>query len=140
MNNQSCYAYVLLALGIPATALATEKEMQAFAASQYTYCDAKVLSAIWKESVGDAKSMIGRKIGWGDQQTLNGVLRQARREARAHPERGCDFWEAGFNYQDAEVLARIWKLSVEESKAFVQEKILDGNELLVRQLLAQHGR
>ncbi|WP_291994396.1 hypothetical protein [Candidatus Accumulibacter sp. ACC003] len=140
MKKHSPYACALLALGIPATALATDKEIEVFAASQYTYCDAKMLSGMWKESVWESKSMIGRKIGWGDQQTLNSALRKARGEARTHPKRSCDFWEAGLNYQDAEVLAGVWKLSIDESKAFVQEKILAGDELLVRQILAENGR
>lgn len=38
------------------------------------------------------------------------------------------------------MLARIWKLSVEESKAFVEEKILYGDESLVREILAENGR
>jgi hypothetical protein len=114
------------------------QDMTAFFASSYTYCDAKVLSSHWASSVDDAKALIGRKIGWGNADIVKSELQSARAEAQKDPKRACTFWDAGFQYSDAEKLAKIWKTSVDAAKATVQQKILtDGGENRVRALLGQ---
>jgi hypothetical protein len=111
--------------------------MKAYAHSKYTYCDAKILSSFWQQSVEESKARIGRKIGWGGENItiLNQMLTDARTQAKQHRERRCQFLEAGFVYEDAKKLAGLWKMSVDQAKANVENKILDGNEAQVRKLL-----
>jgi hypothetical protein len=140
VKHQLLYTSALLALGTPAISGATQAEMDAYGTSKYTYCDAKILSSLWHQSISESKERIGRKVNWGDHGVLKDMINQAQGEARAHPERRCAFEETPFTYNDARTLARIWNLSVGEAKVFVEEKILSGNESLVSQLLAQDRR
>ena len=46
-----------------APAMAAKDPIELYTRSSYTYCDAKVLAAHWGQSVWDAKTRIGKKIG-----------------------------------------------------------------------------
>jgi hypothetical protein len=140
VKHQLICASALLALGTPVISGATQAEMDAYGTSKYTYCDAKILSSLWNQSISESKERIGRKVNWGDYGVLKDMINQAQDEARAYPERRCAFEETPFTYNDARTLARIWNISVDEAKVFVEEKILSGYEPLVSQLLAQDRR
>lgn len=110
----------------------------AFANSDYSYCDAKVLGALWGQSVGDAKLAIGAKIAAQATDVLDGVLGQAFSAAAAQG-RVCSFNETNFTYEDAAVLARVWGLaSADAAKTEVENKLqVNGlvGERIVRELL-----
>src|SRR4051812_43362270 len=109
----------LLALGLPATALGDQAELNRFFDSKYTYCDAKMLSGLWNSSLEDSKARIGRKIGWKNLDVINDMLKEARGVAEKNPNNRCSFHEAGFTYQDAEKLSKVWHKSIGESKTMV---------------------
>lgn len=140
MNHKLLSLSALFALGVPETAIADPTEKRKFLKSKYTYCDAKVLSFLWRQSIDESKSRIGRKIGWGDQKILNDMLNRARVNAQKVPKARCKFHEAGYTYEDAEKLSRIWRRSVGDSKSLVEQKILGGGEYVVRKLLARPGK
>ena len=128
---------MVLALAWPALAHAEspQQEWDRYAASRYRYCDAKILSAHWRQSVEEAKYRIGRKIGWGDTRILSGMMATAREEAVLDPSRACTYDETGYSYKDAVKLAREWGVSPLEAKSMVENKVMRGWDNDVRVLL-----
>lgn len=140
MNNKLLSLSALLALGVPELAHADPAGKRKFLTSKYTYCDAKMLSFLWRQSLDESKARIGRKIGWGDENILTDMLYRARLNAQKVPKARCNFHEAGYTYQDAQKLSQIWRRSIGESKSIVEQKILGGGELVVRELLGRPKR
>jgi len=131
----------VLALSIPSVASAdraapppdpTETFLQQ---SKYTYCDAKLLSTLWKQSMSDAKARVGTKLQAGKpgEKFLDTELANARKNTAAR----CSYDEAGFTFDDVQKLARLWKKTVSEAKALVAAKVTAGNAQAVRAQLKQ---
>ena len=140
-NELTTALTMLLALGVPdvATAQGTKRELDQFFASNYQYCDAKVLGAMWKNSITESKARIGRKIGWGDIGILNDMLNTARGQADRDRRRACTFDEAGYSYDDAVKLARVWKISVWDAKVGIESLVVRGQDSEVRRLLGRRN-
>lgn len=136
MNYRQRLIWATLAMGGPGAVLA-EKGIDAFVASKYTYCDAKILSALWKESIEEAKASIGDKLAAGQAAAVESELGEAREAALKDASRRCSFDETGFTFEDAEKLAKLWNLSIEESKTMVEEKVLAGAEDVIRETLGE---
>ena len=116
-----------------APAMAAKDPIELYTRSSYTYCDAKVLAAHWGQSVWDAKTRIGKKIGWGDEQSVLRPMReQAGIEAARDATRRCEFYETEFSYEDAEKLSRAWNTSIEEAKASLALKASVQGEAAVK--------
>lgn len=111
---------------------ANNDEIQRYADSDYTYCDAKVLAAFWGEDVWSAKARIGRKIGWGDDRFLAQMRSQAGVQSMSNPATQCQFYETMYSYKDAENLSKAWKISVSEAKATLARKASVNGEEAVR--------
>ncbi len=129
---------VVIALGLPGVAAAQPKKgpdpVSAFLQQdKYTYCDVKILSALWKVSIEDAKANVGRKLH--DEKYLTTQLANARAAAKKIPTARCTFGDAGFGYPDAEKLAKLWKKTPGQAKAMAEDKILAGGEHALRELL-----
>ena len=73
--------------------------MKAYSESNYSFCDANVLAQFWGVDTQDAKLRLGRKILWGDHQTIGEILGQA------YSRFGC---QQGFNFEDAPRVAELW--------------------------------
>lgn len=130
-------ALVGFALSQPAFAADGQTEMSAFFSSSYDYCDAKLLAAYWGHDVGEAKARIGRKIGWGDQAILEGMIASAKERARTNQSPTCNIYEAGYTYEDAALIAKLWGMTVEAAKATIESKVLWGNEAYLQSELAR---
>jgi hypothetical protein len=118
-----------------------DQAIAAFAASGYTYCDAVVLASRWHQQPLDVKATIGRKVSGGSGDVVKTELARARTDAQKDPSRRCPFYETGLEYGDAQKLAQLWKTSVDNAKALVEQKILtDGGEQRVHALLGQPAR
>lgn len=128
----------VLALGLPAAGHA-DPVSTFLRQDRYTYCDVKMLSALWKQSIGDAKATVGLKIENRAEAYLQAELRSARANAQQRPAARCSFHDAGFTYDDATRLARVWGNTAGEAKALVEQKILGGAERYVRSLLAKQA-
>jgi len=132
---------VLLALCVLITPLfappaQASDELDRFFASDFTWCDAKVLAAHWGQDVSEAKARIGRKIGWGDVDSVLRPMRtQAGIEAAGDPSRQCQFWETTFSASDAQLLASAWNMSRAEAKAALARKASVVGEAAVRREL-----
>jgi hypothetical protein len=111
------------------------RDVDAFAAAGYGYNDAVQLAAIWhtRANVGFVKAEGGRLLLAG--QTL---------PIRPHPDppdmvpsdHDADaqqkFWAAGYDADDAEKLARLWHVSLDDAKVKGGEKLLAGDVLPIR--------
>lgn len=127
-------SYVRQLAGKPATA--ADRELNAFLKqSKYTYCDAKMISGMWKQSVVEGKTLIGAKLISKNTRALTKAVTSARANAKKNPEARCSFDEAGFGYDDVMKLAGVWKKEVSETKARIDEMILNGQEAQVRATL-----
>lgn len=121
---------LLQSLGMP-SALA-DADWDRYAASGYVYCDAVILSAHWGESVDEAKATIGRKLGWGNADIVASDLDEARDAGER-----CAFFDTGFVYEDAEALAAMWGVGVDDAKAALAEKVSTGYAELANEVVAQ---
>ncbi|MEZ4316428.1 MAG: hypothetical protein R3F61_02940 [Myxococcota bacterium] len=122
-----------LALTLGASsAWATDALTQRFLSSDYTLCDALMVSKLFDFSQADAKSYIGQKIEWGTTHILDGDLKRAREKGAKDATYRCQFHQSGYGYDDAEVLAKYWGLNVSDAKTRVEQKIQAGNESFFR--------
>lgn len=132
----------LLALGVPASASAgpsDDADFAAFAQSNVSYCDAKVVAHLWKTSVSESKVQIGRKLRNGGASSVASAVESARRATASLPAKRCSWTEAGFAYEDAEKLGRLWSKSTLEAKALMDRKIASLGDGALRKLLAEAG-
>lgn len=107
-----------------------EEALTAFYGSDYTYCDAKLIGALWNIGSNEAKAEIGRKIVNGYGENLPMFLTEARRIA------SCDFFDTGLGYDDAERLAGVWGVSVDEAKDKAAAYYTNGESRIVSEALA----
>lgn len=80
--------------------------LDAFFASRYTYCDAKLVGALWGMEPDRGKIEIGLKILNGITGNLPAVMEQSRANGSE-----CSWEDTGYSYQDAEQLAMVWGLA-----------------------------
>jgi len=103
-----------------------------YANSGYEYCDAVILGAYWRQSVGDAKATIGRKLGWGNADIVANDIDSARSQGKR-----CQFHETGLAFEDAEAVAGLWGISVGDAKAALAEKVSMGMRDLAYEVVAE---
>ena len=96
-----------------------------FYSKGFSYCDAELLSVVWQEDAWDAKVRAGNKLNRGDVVTVEESLAEAR-ETQIDRERVCNFYNSEFTYDDAELLANAWGMSVGETKAYIEDKLFLG--------------
>ena len=104
-----------------------DRFVQVYADSVFGYCDAAYLGAYWGLATYDAKARIGWKLEQGQKAELFAQQDRAyhdRDEAETH----CSFYEAGFQYSDAEVLGQLWGLEPWEAKKLVETRIARGEQ------------
>ena len=121
----------VLALALPSVANA-DPTSTFLKQDKYTYCDVKALSAMWKQSIADAKVTVGVKLEAKNTTSLDAELKNARQFTQKNPQLRCNYVEAGFSYDDAKKLAAIWKVDVSRAKAMIEEKIAYGGEQSLR--------
>jgi hypothetical protein len=119
---------LLQAIGIE-SALADD-DVDAYSQSQYVYCDAVMLAKYWHQSTWQAKATIGRKINLGNENVIQGHLRNSRRQGWR-----CNFQDTEFDYDDAEAVASLWGTSTQEAKAALAEKVSMGMIDLARDVV-----
>jgi len=130
----------VLALGLPALAAADRAEDPTstfLKQDKYTWCDAKILAAVWKKDVSQAKAKIGMNLqaGTTGKKFLDAQLVTAHQNAVKSPPARCEFHETEFTYEDAEALAKVWKTTVEKAKARVETTVAASGEAAIRKLL-----
>ncbi|MGF1676457.1 MAG: hypothetical protein ACFCUV_22665 [Rivularia sp. (in: cyanobacteria)] len=130
-----------------ATKQVKEKEFKAFFNSKYDYWDARVLADYWGQSVSEAKARMGRKILWGksDVAILEQFLVDARIQALQKVQGSNPSLEmysnSGYNYNDAEKLAKLWgESSPWEAKIRIEKNLILGQREVIEQALQQTVR
>lgn len=138
-------ALAALFLNTTASALVVPANpVQAFYASEnYTYCDAKLLSAYWGTSPWDAKVRAGNKASVNAYAVIEDYLRSARAYALEHNVR-CT-WSDGnnpdYSYEDAQALAKYWgKATPWDAKLKIGRMLQDGDNKLVIEALNRARR
>lgn len=89
----------------------------------YAYCDARILAAAWEMDPYDAKISAAKRMLGGDKLELD--FKQGTKQMRKHRE-VCDFWETGWYTGDAELLAQVWGITLDESKARIGRDVAQG--------------
>lgn len=118
--------------------------VQAFYGSEnYTYCDAKLLSAYWASTPWDAKVRAGNKAIANAYDVIDDYLGSARDYALEHNVR-CT-WQDGnnpdYSYEDASKLAEYWgKDTPWDAKLKIGRMLQDGDNKLVIQALKRAGK
>jgi hypothetical protein len=108
------------------------QQQAAFAQSEFTYCDAKLVAAVWGTTVLKGKAVIGRKILNGIGDDVQRVLVQARQSY------ACTFEDTPHTYQDAVRLAQAWgSADPYQAKLIVAQLYTDGDSQTVREALSQ---
>jgi hypothetical protein len=109
----------------PAENLTDDQAFNAWSASSYSYCEARLLAPLWKRSIYDAKIAMGRKIAADNLAALDEAVTNAYAGASANAtgERVCAFEETQFTPADAAALAKVWGVSLEKAKREIEGKI-----------------
>lgn len=118
----------------------SQAEMNAFYNSTYSYYDALVLGRFWGLSASDSKAMIGFKLKMGGKAKaiLGMTLGTARAKAAADAESLNFFFKSGFDYQDAEDIAKFWgDASAFDGKVRIERCICTGQADSVHQMLSE---
>ncbi len=107
--------------------------VEAFVASKYTYCDAKLVAGVWSISITQAKAEIGMKIQNGIESNIPLILRDARNAGYA-----CEWADTPHNYNDAEKLAKLWGYAdPADAKAKIAYLYTQGESAIVLEALGQ---
>lgn len=122
-----------LAIASPATAQEMEN-FQRFANSGYTYCDAKLMGAIYGQDPYEGKVIIGAKIANGIGSNIPLMLRQSRGAGNA-----CDWSDLPHSYEDAERLGQYWGVDTAQAKIKAADFYTKGQAGMVTDALRYGG-
>lgn len=109
------------------------EQYNAYIKSDYVYDDALLLSELWNIPIIDAKKVIGYKIIHGYEDSLPAKVRGV-------DESNAEDWDnkalatfdgSIYSYGDAELLAQLWSISIDEAKKVIGYKVIDGLEHLL---------
>lgn len=109
-----------------------DRQRQAFFDEGYDYDDALELARIWKlDGAGAAKAEAGKRLLEGKKLPIRPDPENV--EQALEGKRANKFWEAGYDFEDAEKLAEIWKLDdTWDAKVEAGKRLLAGDELPIR--------
>ena len=96
----------------PLAAQSETDYLSAFGNSAYTYCDAKLVGALWGMSPYQGKIEIGTKIVGGYDENLVDILQSSRNNGFS-----CEWADTGLSYDNAEQLGRLWGVEPWDAKA-----------------------
>jgi len=110
---------------------------QAYANSQYTYCDAKMVAALWGEDAYRGKIEMGAKILGGHGYLIEERFADSRQRGNA-----CNFDETDFTYDDAQNLSATWasnggSLSVWDAKTKIAAFVTAGQGSQIREQMSR---
>ena len=106
----------------PVVAQSESDYVRAFGNSAYTYCDAKLVGAVWGMDPYEGKIQIGMKILGGYAENLGPLLQTSRNRGFA-----CEWADTGLSYNDAEQLGELWGVEPWDAKARAARMFTMGN-------------
>ena len=115
------------------------KGFEAYAKSDYTYEDAAKLAELWNIPIVEAKQVLGHKIINGIQDLLPEGLQSpssGKGDPKHDPKTGPNgvsntflaYVNSVYDYDDAELLASLWNMSIVEAKNEIGYKVIHGLE------------
>jgi hypothetical protein len=110
-----------------------QKQFDAYFAAGYGYTDAVKLAKLWRstDEIGDVKAEAGRRLLAGETLPIKpGPEDPADAADDVQTRQVSAFFAAGYDYEDAEKLAKLWKTSDP-----YQAKILGGKKLIAGETL-----
>lgn len=93
-------------------------------------CEARLLSDLWGASLRDTKLQIGSKYLRGDGELVLEEVIRANTGLVVPP---CDWSDMNYSYEDAELLAGHWGMSVSDTKFTMVNKVRVGNRSYLEQ-------
>lgn len=116
-----------------------QQAWNAYAYSGYSYWDAMVLSRFWGSDISSAKAAIGHKVlaGYEGKTRLDILMSEARTKALMNVEDLKLYSTAGFQYKDAQDMAKFWGATdAYEGKLMIEKNMILGHEQAVRDALS----
>ncbi len=108
-----------------------QRQVEAFFAAGYDYDDAAELAKLWKLAEPyEAKVEGGKRLLAGDELPIKPD--PANVAIAKEAERANAFFDAGYDYDDAVKLAKLWKMEPFEAKVEGGKRLLAGDELPIR--------
>jgi hypothetical protein len=119
----------------PSSGTELEKQYDAFFAAGYDYEDAVKLAAIWRsrDDIGTIKAEAGRRLLAGEKLPITATPDDPAPDEEIDPkeQKQLDaYFAAGYNYDDAVKLAKLWKLADPYAA-----KVAGGKQLLAKKKL-----
>lgn len=96
---------------------------------KYTYCDVKLLAERWKMSAKEAKATLGSKI----QAHADDLLRKELDAGWQATKLKCTYVDGGFTLKDVQTLAKLWHITVAESKTTIENKLKSGSSMYLKE-------
>ena len=111
----------------------SDLRFQAYVHSRYDYEDAELLASLWNMSIVEAKNEIGYKVKHGLEQNLPDKLRSNDVEPDLTPDQKAyeAFRQSQYDYDDADLLAGVWSLSVVDAKHMIGVTVITKMEKLL---------
>ena len=119
---------MIFSLSTPATSAPGADPASAFFSQGYDYCHAKMVGKAYGVDSYETKVWLGGMLQQGNKSLVEQKLDYARSEAQRKPGNACTFFDTNFTSQDAEKLAKMWKMSFEDAKVTLANKYLYGLE------------
>lgn len=108
--------------------------LDVFFKSNYRFEDAELLAQLWNIPIAEAKQAIGHKIIHGIEDLLPDKIRPEPKvidPSPWHPKGFKAYANSRYSYEDAELLAQLWNIPIEEAKQAIGHKIIHGIEDLL---------
>lgn len=113
-----------LALLVSSTAFAAPTA-DIYFQGDWTFCDVHLLAKAWKVPEAAAGARLDSKVAAGKKDAVLAAITQAAAAITPDGWAACPGFEAGYDWDAAEILAKHWGLgSVEEAKARVESKLI----------------
>ncbi|GLX99815.1 MULTISPECIES: hypothetical protein [Actinoplanes] len=111
-----------------------DKKYEAFFSAGYTYDSAVALAELWKlDDASDAKIMAGEKLLAGEKLPASVKPDPEAKKEYEESQDAVAFWDAGYDADDAEKLAELWKLDdTYEAKVMAGKKLRAGETLPIQ--------
>ena len=91
-----------------------EQYIEAYFKEPISMCELRNLSRFWKKEQYETKIMIGKELV--QKNNLLPIIKKANTDARKNGAKDCEYWDLDFNYEDAELMGRIWGVDTYEAK------------------------
>ena len=107
-------SFLALYVWSPAAHANEEQYIAAYFKEHISMCELRNLSQYWKKEQYETKIMIGKELV--AKRDLLPSIKKANSTARKNGVKDCEYWDLDFNYEDAEVMGRVWGVDTYEAK------------------------